>query len=126
MTPHKFSKPEKGDFIIIAALLCVCLLLFALRQNEGGSIAVVTVGGETVFEADLSAISGQKTVELQNGVIITAEPGAIYFSFSPCAGQDCVRTGRLTKAGQTAVCLSEKTVIKIIGKQNKNAPDAIT
>ena len=127
MQQNKKIKLKKGDLIVVSVLCAMCAVLFVFsRASSGKAVAIVTVNGETVYEAALADIKKSESFVLENGVVITAEPGAVYFSDSPCAGHDCVKTGRLTRPGQTAVCLPEKTVIRIIGKQDTNAPDAIT
>ena len=126
MTQNKKIKLKKGDIITVAAVLIVCAILFVFSRPSGEAVAQITVDGAVVYEAALSDIKEPENITLTNGVVVTAEQGAIYFSYSPCAGHDCVRTGRLTRAGQCAVCLPQKTVIKITGKTENDLPDAIT
>lgn len=123
----KNKKPllSKGDLITIGILLLAAAVLFALRGGEG-TVATVTVDGETVYTVDLSDVTDTRDVDLGNGVTVTVEPGSIRFSSSTCAGHDCILTGRLTKAGQCAVCLPNKTVIRITGDKPADMPDAIT
>ena len=117
---------KKGDILLIIFLLCLCGVLFAVYSMQSGSTATVTVDGETVFEADLSQIKEESEITLENGVVIKIAPGEIYFYSSPCKNKDCIKCGKLTKAGQCAVCLPQKTVIKISGKTDGKLPDAIT
>lgn len=126
MTKNKKNKLKKGDLIVILSLLFVAAVLFAVSRAGDGTTAAVTVDGQTVYTADLSSVTECRDLQLDNGVVITVEPGAIFFAASPCRGQDCVRTGRLTRAGQCAVCIPAKTVITITGGRAKDRPDAIT
>lgn len=126
MYPKLKNKLKKGDILVSAVLLCACAVLSIFSRQSGTAAARITVNGETVFEAVLNDIKETENITLENGVVITVEPGAISFSYSPCAGHDCIKAGRLTRPGQTAVCLPTKTVIKITGKQNKDTPDALT
>ena len=126
MTRNKKIKLKKADIITAAVLLFICAVLFVLSRQSGEAVVRITVNGEQVYTAALSDIKEKKDLTLENGVVITLEPGAVYFAYSPCAGHDCVRTGKLTRAGQCAVCLPEKTVVSVTGKPDKTLPDAIT
>lgn len=126
MTPNKKINLKKGDIFLIVFLLLLAAALFFIRNTQSGTVAIISVNGETVYTTDLSSVKEKREFTLANGIVITEEPGAVYFSDSPCRGHDCVKTGKLTRAGQCAVCLPEKTVISITGKTDKNTPDAIT
>ena len=126
MTPNKKINLKKGDIFLIAFLMLLAAALFLIRGSANGGTAEVTIDGETVYKTELASVKEKRDVTLPNGVVITEEPGAVYFSSSPCKGHDCIKTGKLTRAGQCAVCLPEKTVIKITGKTDADAPDAIT
>lgn len=126
MTPNKKINLKKGDIFLIAFLILLAAALFLIRGSGSGDTAEVTVDGETVYKVELTSVKEKRDITLPNGVVITEEPGAVYFSASPCKGHDCIKTGKLTRAGQCAVCLPEKTVIKITGETDANTPDAIT
>ena len=126
MTRNNQIKLKKGDFFVAGILLLLCALLFFFSRAGSGARAEITVDGETVFSAELTEITEKKDITLTNGIVVAVEPGAVYFVSSPCKGHDCVKTGRLTRAGQCAVCLPMKTVIRIYGSTDGNAPDAIT
>ncbi len=109
---------RKTDFLIVgvAVIAALCLLYFQ-RAGDGHRIARVTVNSELVEEIDLDT-QIEKTVirpETDYDVVIIAENGEIYFESSSCRDKICVKTGRLSKKGDTAVCLPAKTVVSISG-----------
>ncbi len=120
---RKIVRP--ADLIVVAAVLAVAAVLWAVLAHLTGATAQIVCGGEIVETVDLSAVKEAYDVTLDNGVVIRVEPGAICFAASGCANQLCVHTGRLTKAGQSAACLPNKTLIRITGK-DRRAPDALT
>ena len=120
---RKIVRP--ADLIVVAAVLAVAAVLWAVLAHLTGTTAQIVCGGEIVETVDLSAVKEAYDVTLDNGVVIRVEPGAICFAASGCANQLCVHTGRLTKAGQSAACLPNKTLIRITGK-DRRAPDALT
>ncbi len=43
------------------------------------------------------------------------DSGGVCVVHSDCPGQDCVHTGRITRSGQSIVCLPEQVVIQLTG-----------
>ena len=124
MSRKRFFK--KWDLAIIAALLLAAGALFLLRGGGGDTTAVIAVNGETLYEIDLKSVEEPYTLTLENGVSIGVAPGEIRFFASDCPGQDCVRCGALTKAGQAAACVPNQTLIALRGAPDKRAPDAVS
>ena len=114
-----------ADLIAVAALLAVAAVWWAVSANIKGTTAEIICEKEIVETVDLSAVKEAYDITLDNGVTIAVEPGAICFAASDCANQLCVHTGRLTKAGQSAACLPNKTLIRIKGN-DRRGPDAQT
>ena len=117
---------KKADAVIIAALLALAGLLLLLRGGGKAAVAEITVDGETLYEIALSDVKESYTITLPNGVEIGVDPGGIRFLASDCRGQDCVRCGVLTKAGQAAACVPNKTVIVLRGAPESGGTDAIS
>ncbi|MBR5409450.1 MAG: NusG domain II-containing protein [Clostridia bacterium] len=119
--------PRVWDFVILAALALAALVIFLVfRAPAGGTLtARVTADGETLYEIDLGTVTEEQTLTLENGVVIALYPDGAKIVSSPCKGHDCVRAGKLTRAGQCAVCLPEKTVLLLTGAPG-GGPDAIT
>ena len=118
---------KKADLIAVAALLLAAGALLLLRPAETDRLtAEVIVNGETLYSVALADVEAPYTLTLDNGVVLEISPDGARFADSPCAGRDCVRCGKLTKAGQTAACLPKKTLIVLRGARQKNAPDAIS
>ena len=116
---------RKGDIAVIAAAAAVAagLMLFRLGSS-GRPVASITVNGETVKSIDLSAVTDEITFspETDPKVVIKAKNGAIWFESAGCPDKLCVMSGKLTKKGDTAVCLPAKTVITVLGAE----VDAVT
>lgn len=119
--------PRVWDFVILAAVILAALVIFLVfRAPAGGTLtARITADGETLYEIDLGTVTEEQTLTLGNGVVIALYPDGAKIVSSPCKGHDCVRAGKLTRAGQCAVCLPEKTVLLLTGAPG-GGPDAIT
>lgn len=56
---------------------------------------------------------------------IIAENGGVAVTDSNCPTQDCVHTGRITRTGQSIVCLPAQVVVHLEGASSPDAPDVI-
>lgn len=124
MNRKRFFK--KWDLIVVAALLLAAAALFLFRSGGGRRTAVIAVDGETLYEIELDSVKEAYTITLENGVSVEVAPGEIRFLSSDCPGQDCVRCGALTRAGQAAACVPNKTLIALKGAPDGRAPDAVS
>ena len=124
MTEKWFSK---ADFFLILAVLAgaVLLLLPQWLADENAVVAEVTVDGITVQEIPLKPSDEKQQYTLENGVVLETENGTIRFFESDCPDAVCVHTGALSRAGEIAACVPNKTVVVL--KSEKNAAvDGIT
>ncbi len=111
---------KKGDVFIIAvlSLICVLLFVFPLFTGNGSTVAAVWLDGKKVKEIELSDIS--KSYEFSVGdCVLSVEEGKIRFVSSNCPDKLCVKSGYLSKNGDTAACLPNKVVVKIENKKEK-------
>lgn len=119
--------PRVWDFVLLGALALTALVIFLVFRAPAGETltARISADGETLYEIDLGAVTEEQTLTLDNGVVIALYPDGARIAESPCKGHDCVRAGKLTRAGQCAVCLPEKIVLLLTGAPS-GGPDAIT
>ena len=114
-----------ADLIGAAVLLALAGVLWLFFGNRPGVTAQVIYDKEVVYTIDLSGVTEPYELRLDSGVTVAVEPGAISFAASDCANQLCVHTGKLTRAGESAACLPNKTLIRVTGR-DRRAPDALT
>jgi Uncharacterized protein conserved in bacteria len=111
------------DAVLLAATAVLCGALFWAAASRGdGAQAVVEQNGTVLCRITLSPGQQKTTFHVpgEMHVVITAENGAAWFESSDCPDQICVRTGKLSKAGQSAVCLPAGVVLRIEGKTAAN------
>lgn len=116
---------RKGDIAVIAAALAVAAVIMLLRPDGGGKMtANVTVNGELVESIELSELKEEITLDIKTepDTVIKANSSAIWFESADCPDKLCVMSGKLTKKGDTAVCLPARTVITLLGAE----VDAVT
>ena len=111
-----------GDFVIILVVLLLALavfLPFALAPAKTLTCEI-TQDGKLVKRVQLGA-GYQDTITIEGAVtnVIEITENSVYFSHSDCPDQVCVRTGKLTRAGQIAVCLPNRVIVRLVGAQDE-------
>lgn len=111
-----------GDFVIIGAVLALAgamLAFFALRASGDTLYAEVWQNDQLIERVALTD-STDKTIDLDghnvdghNVIVLHGKTAEI--QSADCPDQVCVRTGRLTRAGQVAVCLPNRVILKLTG-----------
>lgn len=114
------AKLRWGDFVICAAVLVlagVIMLPFLFQPSD--SLTCEIKQGDEVVKTIRLADGYQDTITLTNGDItnvIEVDGKSVRFASSDCPDQVCVHTGTLTRAGQMAVCLPTRVVVRLIGQ----------
>ena len=114
---------NKRDLVIIAVLLLAAAGLYFVNSNSNKDTPAVA---EIYYKSDLV-----KTVSLDEGTdqIFTvpendhvkfhlSEDGSISFEESDCADQICIHAGELKRVGQSAACLPNDLILKIVPADN--------
>ena len=118
-------RPKKRDLILIGVLLAAGVLLLVLtRAPRSTLVARIETDGGVYREVRLSDVREPEDLTLPGGVVVRLYPDGAEILSSPCRGQDCVHTGKLTKAGQCAVCLPKKTALVLLGDDDGAGIDA--
>lgn len=126
---EKRSLFRRRDALFFAALLAVCALLFFLFSlSPKGTEALVERDGELLFRQELSQLDGPREIAVtgENGIglTVTLYPDGAQVTASGCPDQICVQTGKITRAGESALCLPAKVNVRLAG--GGSAADAAT
>ncbi len=98
------------DGILIAVVLILCLLPLFFQPRQKGNTLQITHGGKT----SEYALSQNVTLEIE-GAVIRIENGKAWFESNDCPTKQCVHTGKISLAGETAVCMNKGVYLKITG-----------
>lgn len=101
-----------GDLIVLAVFIIAAALAIYFMTKPTGSEVYIYKDGK-LFEA--VSLSTEKTVKVDEHIIVKISGGAAYVLKSDCKGQDCVKAGKISKVGEMIVCLPNKVVMKIVG-----------
>lgn len=114
-----------GDGVIIALVLfgAAALALWLAFASAGDRLyAEVWQNGELTMRMPLTDETNE-TLPLGGHNTIVLRGKTARMEWADCNDQVCVRTGTLTRAGQAAVCLPNRTLVKLVGE--KTEVDAI-
>ena len=108
---------KKADILLIVFLIAAGIaatIAFSGAESSGDRV-VVTVNGSEYGSYDLHK---DQVIKLKTGNTISIEKGKVFMKSSTCRGQDCVKTGKISRAPGSIVCLPHKVVVEIKGKSN--------
>nr|WP_297173080.1 NusG domain II-containing protein [uncultured Agathobaculum sp.] len=112
------SKLRWGDFVIAGVVLAIAAavaLVLALGQDSGQLYAEVWQDNTLVERVALDSAT-DRTIDLDGHNIIVLSGKTAAIQSADCNDQVCVRTGTLTRAGQVAVCLPNRVVLRLTGE----------
>ncbi len=106
---------RKPDRLLAAGLrLLAGILYWSLRPGGSGAWVVVTVDGT---ETARCALSEEQTVTIgdMDYNVLVIHHGTAEIVESNCGDHTCVRTGTISREGETIVCLPHRLVVRIEG-----------
>ena len=116
---------KKNDIILAAssvAVAIICAVFIQVFVKKDGNVAVVSIDGQVYKELSLNVNS---ELDIDNAIgdddynIVVIENGYAYMKDADCADKICVHQGKISKVGETIVCLPHKVVIEIEGEDAK-------
>ncbi|MBQ7005771.1 MAG: NusG domain II-containing protein [Clostridia bacterium] len=108
-----FPSLRYGDFIIVAAVLVISIMLFIFSFSDGESlVAQVSLDGEAVRQVRLYELTEKESIRV-GGCEILLERDGVTFLSSECPDKLCVNRGKLKKAGDTMACVPERVTVTL-------------
>lgn len=108
-------KKYKRDIIVILSLLAVSviLLLLVFLLSKSGEYVRVSVNGE---ECGIYSLARDAEITINDGTnILKIEDGKAFIISADCPDHVCVNTGKISKVGQSIICLPNKVTVTVIG-----------
>ena len=109
---------RKADIIlfIVLVLLGGALAFPALFMSENGETVKVTVNGKLYGTYRLSDDQEVKISEGKNVNTLRIKDGTAEMIHASCKNQICVHEGKISRSGQSIVCLPNRVSVTIEGK----------
>lgn len=125
---------RKHDLIVACLLVLSAASLFIWQSvfSDQAAYRIIIRHDQTILHSISQAeLAGKQHLQIsvptEHGSILVdldAKQGVAILA-SPCPDQLCVRQPRITRAGQSILCLPEKLLVEIAGDRQEGAPDAI-
>ena len=116
----------KRDIILIMILVIIALISFAVLHYWGNGqeriAAEISVDGKPVHYVALQNMQQQKELSVQGPLgdtIVQVREGEARIIESPCPDKICVRAGWVKLAGQSAICVPNRIILRIVSEDNK-------
>lgn len=100
---------KKGDFFIIGAVVLIVAALLVILPMKAGNTVVVKQDNEIVYEG---SILKDHTEKLEGNTLVIRD-GQVYMKDATCKNGVCVHTGKISKKGESIICLPHKVVVEI-------------
>lgn len=129
------EKQKKHDLWLIIGIVIIALILFVAGMlyrhfSTNHPVVVITKNGE---EVGVYSLEKEKTIALENdedeGVnVIKISGGKVDMTEASCPDQICVKHRKISKNGETIVCLPNQVVVEIRNEADveENQVDATT
>ncbi|MBQ1231614.1 MAG: NusG domain II-containing protein [Clostridia bacterium] len=120
MSIKKALLNHKNDILLATGILllaAICFLIFSFSMKEG-KYALVTVDGEQVYkhslnEDDETVILGANSSSGEQNVLVIKD-GKAFVKSANCPDKICVSHRKISKTGETIVCLPHKVVVSVV------------
>lgn len=121
----KKTVPKKADIILFFAVTVAAAVFFLFAFfTRDGEYAAVYVDGDLVGRYALDSDVTVNVPCADGGYnAVTVADGRVYVSDADCPDRTCVRSGAVSKTGQSIICLPHRLMIVIEGAE-ENEVDA--
>lgn len=115
---------NKRDIFIIVLVLAAAAVMWFVNVNSAKGkepCAEIYLDGELADTIYLTEESDRtfSIPQIETVVFHVFEDGSICFEESDCPDKVCIKSGRLKHVGQSAACLPNNIVIKIVPRDNE-------
>ena len=119
---------KKGDIIILTVLLCIAALIFCALHflSPGGNSVKIEVASKTVAHLPLDEDTVYN-VEINGKTTNTVEikDGKVDVTYADCPDKICANHRKISKSGESIICLPNKVVVSIEGDKTEVDGEAL-
>ena len=101
-------------YSLFLCLICIglVLLIFTLIYKKDGTYVVIYINGNISKSFDISEDITYDIDEFGNNTLIIKD-GYAWINTANCPDKLCVNCGKISKSGESIICLPNKVVIRI-------------
>lgn len=112
-----------GAGLLLAALCIWCVIFFVQKKgSKEGLTVVVTVDGKEYYSGLLSGENQhgeRREIDIDGHNKVVIENGEVWMEEADCPDKLCILQGKISKTGQTIICLPNKTMVTIKGGKSE-------
>ena len=119
---------KKADMVLVAVILTIAAISLFMGKaiKDDGNSVVVSVDSTRVAEYSLKDEGTYELIGYDGGYnTLIIENGVAYLLEADCPDKLCVKQGKISKVGETIVCLPHRIVIEVVG-EGKEEIDAVS
>ncbi|MBP3875185.1 MAG: NusG domain II-containing protein [Lachnospiraceae bacterium] len=123
---------RKADFLLFFIFIAAAALIAAVplvRSSDGAPRVRIIAQGEL---AGIYPLDSDNEIEIERDGhrnVVVIKDNTVHMDYSDCKNQVCVNTGKISKAGETIVCLPNYVIVEIVsseeGGEDDEAIDAV-
>ncbi|MGN0329545.1 MAG: NusG domain II-containing protein [Lachnospira sp.] len=118
-------KKRKADIILVLFILLSVIILwliieFVVKKSGSDNQVLIKSDGQIIYQLPLN-VNKSVTVEGYKGGynVVVIEDGRVSMYEADCPDKLCVKTGNISKTGETIVCLPHRIVVEIKGNDRE-------
>ena len=123
-----FIKKHKWDVIITAGIIIAGAVIAAIVLISGhkGSTVIVSVDGEIIKTFSLDGEISYEIAGADGGKnYLRISGGQAWLEDADCPDKLCVNMGKISRNGQSIVCLPHKVVVEVSSEENEDDVDIV-
>lgn len=127
MKTKKNNKLNKSEYILWSVILCFGIILLFIQNffHKEGSTVTIYYNGNIIKELPLSENTTYTFKKCGHNTLII-NSGYAWMENSDCPDKLCINFGKISKAGESIICLPHKLVVTINNtSKDKERLDAI-
>ena len=122
----KHLKLAVFDYVIIVFVLALSLtLIVCFSDNQSGAQqCVIEVDGKEYARFDMTLLTEEKVIDIDSQYgrnVVVIDRGGVSVTESSCPDGSEVKSGRITKPGQSLICLPNRVVVRLEGNSGVDA-----
>lgn len=112
-------KKREIIILVITVLLVAGIFAFYLYRQQQGAVVLVKINGEVVEELPLDEDTVYEiTQDGRVSNVVHIEDSQVWITDADCPDKLCENMGKVSKDGQTLVCLPNKVIVQIEGGES--------
>ena len=123
---------RKADFLLFFIFIAAAALIAAVplvRSSDGAPRVRIIAQGDL---AGIYPLDSDNEIEIERDGhrnVVVIKDNTVHMDYSDCKNQVCVNTGKISKPGETIVCLPNYVIVEIVsseeGGEDDEAIDAV-